>query len=177
VKLVEQTHADRSRLLRRSLVVVASGAAFLAGLSVVLMLALNRAPLQQVLGGEAPPWAWAVLCTAAVLSNAVASTWLWWRLLVAPDRLSVGRGALVGLLGGLVTHPLAWWCTLLTSVLVFGVFGGAPVSATVIALLDSVPLSVIQSSYSLMAFGWLTLVLGALGGGLLAYALRHGERP
>lgn len=104
--------------------------------------------------------------TAGLLCGA-----LLWRLLPEQQpRWRVIWGALAGGLSGLCAHYVTWLLVLWAARLCFGLTGGCTGS------LGEPPVNFLQafwgaavfSFFSLVLFGWLTVILGGAAGGLLA---------
>lgn len=97
---------------------------------------------------------------------------MWWLFVARPRRMTRRRGMLLGVLSGLVTHPLVWiGCLLLLSLLnVVNLLPeltstsplGLPVDLPLVLVL---PLSVL----SLILVGWITAAVGGIAGGLLVH--------
>jgi hypothetical protein len=77
----------------------------------------------------------------------------WWRFVARPNQITRRRGVLLGMLSGMVAHPLVWICLL--PPLGFG-------------LLLIIPASVL----SLIYVGWITAAVGGIAGGVLVHL--HG---
>jgi hypothetical protein len=74
----------------------------------------------------------------------------WWRFVARPRRLTLWRGIVLGMLSGIVAHPLVW-------------IGLLP--ALGFGLLLVLPVSVL----SLIYVGWITAAVGGIAGGLLVH--------
>jgi hypothetical protein len=94
----------------------------------------------------------------------VCALTFWWLLIVRPNRLTWKRGALAGALTGLAAHPLAF----LLAQAAWLIYGGYTQSEglELVALMPALALA--MSLWSWMLFGWVTVPLGAVTGGLLA---------
>jgi hypothetical protein len=96
----------------------------------------------------------------------------WWLLVERPRRMNWKRGALAGALTGFLAHPLAF---LLAQFGWLATGGYAQLTgASNIALIPA--LSAALSLWSWLLFGWLTVPLGALTGGVLAAGFGRGLR-
>ena len=108
---------------------------------------------------------------AAALASLLLSPLFWWRFIIRPAHLTLGRGILVGMLVSLVAHPLTWFLAMATAsfigrqtVLLLLI----PSSNPLLQLLESLVISL----WSLLYVGWITMLVGGLVGGLLALLQR-----
>jgi hypothetical protein len=104
-----------------------------------------------------------ILSLAATLSAALLGPLLWWLLIIRPDRLTVGRGVLVGILGSLAAHPLTWFLLLVTTQTIFNPNTAFP--NAIGGFLWQIPY---LSIYSLFLAGWLTTLIGGVVGAVFA---------
>lgn len=91
----------------------------------------------------------------AGLSALLLGPYLWWYSIMKPRRLTVKQGIRVGVLGGLIAHPLAWLLAVLPGVQTahFEYYLGA---------------ALYSSLASLILVGWLTALIGGLAGAVAA---------
>ena len=103
---------------------------------------------------------------AAPLVALVLGPPLWWWFIVKPGWLGVRRGVGVGVLGGLLAHPLVWYAVLVAAFLT-----GQPTVAGVLQVTNPfVDLfgAVALSAVTLIWVGWITALVGGLAGGMIA---------
>jgi hypothetical protein len=165
--------------IRHSLVIAALGAAILVSLCIVAVLTLNASAVQSLSVANSP-WersalleSEAVLFGSAVVSSALLSGVLWWRIVVRPQDPGIVRGVVAGLHSGLLIHPLTWFLGFLSLMLVYGAQINQLGKGALIGLLYGIPLSISYTGLGLAAGGWITIAVGALAGGLLGFALRR----
>ena len=88
-----------------------------------------------------------------------------WRVVAGRTRgTSLGFGLLAGMLAGLGAHPLAWTLALPW----LGDMRGAGKALQGVLLMSAV---------SALTLGWVTALLGGLGGLVMAWRLRHAAQP
>jgi hypothetical protein len=75
---------------------------------------------------------------------------IWWRFVARPRHITRRRGVFLGMLGGIVAHPLMWICIL------------PPLGFDLLLVL---PFSLL----SLIYVGWITAAVGGIAGGLLLH--------
>lgn len=149
--------------------------AYLASALIFSLLAASMgASIFQLAMGFNPPVSrdpvisvWAV--AAAALVTALG---FWQVIMVEPRRITWQRGAIAGALTGLAAHPLAFLFSAYISMLRFG----PPAQNTPFENLVFPPvLAITLSGFSLLLFGWITVPLGALAGGVVArfFQIRH----
>lgn len=94
---------------------------------------------------------------------------LWWLL--------VARGALVGALAGAVGHYCTWYVLFLSAAVCHAVTGGCTGSLgePPVGPFAAIGAAAIYSVFSLLFFGWLTIPVGAVLGGLLARTQRSAS--
>ena len=104
---------------------------------------------------------------------------LLWRLIVArTEAYTILRGALTGAISGVLSHFVTWYLFILSSNVCYWAFGGCKDS------LGEGPMNPLEglagaaglSFFSLLFFGWITVPIGAILGGLLARSQRV-KRP
>lgn len=140
--------------------------AFLAGLAFALAgFICTYLFLKDALGD------WRVMFYAAPLAAFLCGVIGWGMLVVRSRSVRRRRGLWVGALVGLVSHPLAWYGSIL-----YFYLAGEP---GVLNPLEGVWASLVYTLLSLVFVGWLTVPVGAITGGLLAYAQAKAgrERP
>ncbi len=103
---------------------------------------------------------------AAPLASGLLIPYLWWCLIIKPSRLSVSIGIGIGLLGSIIAHPLAWYLALLFAFLIR--------EKTVASIVVGNPLENLMgclflSLFSLIEVGWITILIGCLAGGCIAF--------
>jgi hypothetical protein len=143
-----------------SLLLVGVGAA-LAG------LAATAVALRFV--GRLPADYYAVFYLTAPLAALLVGPSLWWWAIIKPGRLSVRRGIGVGVLAASLAHPLAWYIALVLTLLmgertIGGITGGVNVNNPV----QDVFASLVLAGFSLIYVGWITALIGGVGGGVVA---------
>jgi hypothetical protein len=94
---------------------------------------------------------------------------VWWALVARPGKPGVGRGAIAGLVSGLLAHPVTWyllicvnWALALLN-LRAGPSGGDDPLNPLTGLLGAL----VFSLGSLLLLGWVTIPAGALVGALV----------
>lgn len=106
---------------------------------------------------------------------------LWWWLLSKKGSYTLPRGLLAGGLTGLFAHYLCWYLLILAHNICYFGWGGCTSSLgePPVDLLNGLWASAGLSIISLIAFGWLTVPLGALIAGLVAkwYSSRNSTVP
>ena len=156
---------DAQRLRRSSVVVslvlVGIGAAVVAAGSAYVGLHL-AAPMQ-----SADSWLFYLSAPVAAL---VIGPLFCWLFLLRPNRLTLRRGIVVGLLGSVVAHPLTWY---LVNLLAF--LTGMPTDGFGILVMN--PFldlfgCLVLAPFSLLYVGWLTALLGGVMGGGFIWAYR-----
>ena len=101
----------------------------------------------------------------------------WWLFVARPRQLTLRRGIFLGMLSGIVAHPLVWICCwLLLSLLgvinlTLHLIANLPLVLPFdfpLVLLD-LPLVLPFSVLSLILAGWITAAVGGIAGGLLVH--------
>jgi hypothetical protein len=112
------------------------------------------------------------------LAGLLAGLPTWWLFVARPRHITLRRGILLGMLSGLIAHPLVWICCLLLLSLMDAIRlaphlasnfpsnlpSNLPLEPTSNLLL-ALPLSVL----SLILVGWITASVGGIAGGLLVH--------
>jgi hypothetical protein len=103
---------------------------------------------------------------ASCLSSALLGPALWWWAIIKPDHLSVRRGVGVGVLGGLLVHPLVLYLLFVAAYLTRQ---SAPLSLgnPTNPLLDLIS-AALGAVMTILLAGWITVPMGALAGGVIA---------
>ena len=93
-----------------------------------------------------------------------------WRFFCSPDRLiSTRRGGLVGVLTGLLAHPVAWYLTIVWS---YAIGERSSLGDRMMNPLEGVPGCFVFALWSILLMGWLTVPAGGIAGWMLGRALR-----
>ena len=101
----------------------------------------------------------------------------WWLLLDRKREYSIWRGALAGGLAGILAHYVSWYLLILTQNICYWGWGGCVSS---LGDLPTNPLiglggALVFSLWSLLLFGWLTVPIGTLSGGIYATWIRYHQ--
>src|SRR5579859_1709035 len=150
---------------RRVLLLVGSVAALSAYVSSLLFLTLGSSNIEASLQGG---W---LLILASVFAAVINSVWVWWKLIIKPLHVTIGRGIGAGVLSSIIAHPLMWVFLFLFSYsftggyLLFGNNGSS--LGQVQNLLQVIGGVLICSALSLLFVGWLTALVGGAGGAML----------
>ena len=91
---------------------------------------------------------------------------LWWSLMTLRPRVNLLFGLLAGALIGILAHPVAWYLAILW--MYFSGETGSLGEPTVNPL-EGLLYAPIYALPSLLIVGWLSVPLGLIGGGLVAY--------
>ena len=126
--------------------------------------------------GQAVAGDYAVFPLYATLAAVLAGGGLWWLLVARKGRYGLVRGIAVGALAGIVAHPLCWYLAILGQNACYWLWDGcrSSLNEPPVDPLNGLWAAVLLALGSLLFFGWLTLPLGALLGGLWA---AWGRRP
>ena len=95
---------------------------------------------------------------------------LFWRLFCASDQLiSARRGALVGVLTGVLAHPVAWYLAI-----VWNYASGArtPLGDRALNPIEGLAGCLVLAFWSLLLTGWITVPAGGILGWILGRTLR-----
>lgn len=90
---------------------------------------------------------------------------LWWSLMILRRRVTVPFGLIVGVLIGILAHPVAWYLAILWMYFSGETSSLGEPALTPVEGLVSAPIYAVGSLF----FGWLSVPLGLLGGGLVAF--------
>jgi hypothetical protein len=109
---------------------------------------------------------WVVFKVASVLAAFLTGFGLWYLLLTRRPRPTIKAGVVTGGLIGLLAHPLAWYLSIL-----IGYFSGQTDSLgqSTANPLEGIPMALFYGLIGCLFYGWLTALLGALAGGVIAY--------
>jgi hypothetical protein len=99
----------------------------------------------------------------------------WWLLLDRNRKYSLWRGALAGGLAGIFAHYVCWYLMILAQNICYWGWGGC------VSSLGDPPANpligfggaLVFSLWSLLLFGWLTIPIGVLAGGIYATWIRY----
>jgi len=95
---------------------------------------------------------------------------IWWRFVAKPRHATIGRGIFLGILSGIIAHPLAWLCfMLLSSLLGVDFFPRQPLPDLPSLLQAIIPFSL----FSLVYVGWIAVAVGGIAGGLIIALMRR----
>jgi hypothetical protein len=109
---------------------------------------------------------WRVMLYAAPAAAFLGGAFFWWLLVMRPERPRWVRGMIAGALTGLAAHPLAWYL----AILVFYVAGVRDsLGQETLDPLTGLWASLVYSLLSWVGLGWLTVPIGALVGGVMAF--------
>jgi hypothetical protein len=110
---------------------------------------------------------WGILIVASTVAAFLTSFGLWYWLMAKRPQVTVKAGIVTGGLIGLLAHPLAWYLGIL---LLF--FSGQTDSLgeRTATPIEGILIALIYTLFSLAFIGWVTIPLGAIVGGVIAYA-------
>jgi hypothetical protein len=105
----------------------------------------------------------------AVLSGFLTSLVVWWTIVARAPEPGVGRGLLAGIAAGVLIHPVCWSLAMAgNSVLIlFGKSARQPLGELPLTLTHEVVGVFALTIWSLLFFGSMTVVAGALAGGVI----------
>jgi hypothetical protein len=108
---------------------------------------------------------------AAPLSALLVGPYFWWRLLIKVDRLSLKRGIFAGVLASVIAHPLTWFFAMPFTYLagMRTIAYGSILDNPLTNPLELFGGSLVYALFSLLLVGWITTLVGAAGGGLIAF--------
>jgi hypothetical protein len=112
----------------------------------------------------------------AVLSGFLTSLVVWWAVVARAPRSGIGRGLIGGTACGVLVHPVCWSLVVAGNALLIllGMSQRRPLGEQPFVVSREVVAVFSLSVWSLLFFGWMTVVAGAVTGGVLA---RPGIRP
>lgn len=111
----------------------------------------------------------------AVLAAALTGAGLWWLLVARRGLYRPVRGMLTGALAGIVAHYVCWYLAILAHNACYWLWGGCrgSLGEPPVDPLAGLAAAAMLTLGSLLLFGWLTVLLGAVIGGLWAAWLRR----
>jgi len=101
------------------------------------------------------------LALAAVVATTLSSILFWWLLIVLPQRVTVVRGVLAGILSVILSLFLMW--------VVWGIASGKLFMLDTVLILGLITMV----GVSISPFGWLLMAIGGSIGGTLAFFTRR----
>ena len=109
---------------------------------------------------------WQIFVGISPLAAFLTGFILWWSLMTLRPRVSLLFGLLVGALIGILAHPVAWYLAILWMYFSgeTGSLGEAPLNPV-----EGILYAPVYALPSLLIVGWLSVPLGLIGGGLVAY--------
>jgi hypothetical protein len=110
---------------------------------------------------------WGVLIVASTAAAFLTGFGLWYWLMTKRPQVTVKAGAVTGGLIGLLAHPLAWYLGIL---LLFFPGQTDSLGQPTANPLEGIPMALFYSLVGCLFTGWFTVPLGALVGGMVAYA-------
>jgi hypothetical protein len=120
-----------------------------------------------------PADSWVFYLAAPLAALLIGPLFVWF-FLIRPNRLTLRRGIVVGLLGSVVAHPLVWYLANLVAYLI-----GMPTAGFGILVmnpwLDLIG-CLFLAPFSLLYVGWLTALLGSMMGASFTWAYRSCPR-
>jgi hypothetical protein len=145
VRQIKQVMNHRRFAILGTLFVVGICAAFLAFIAAFLIISLFQPD-----GDWRRPFSF-----CAALSALLLGPYLWWYLIIKPRRLTVKRGIRVGVLGGFLAYPLAWFLAVLPGI-------------QTMHFEYYLEMAISSSLASMLLVGWLTALLGGGAGAVVA---------
>jgi hypothetical protein len=113
---------------------------------------------------------WLILLFATPVSAFLIAAILWTLFITISEKTTVWRGVLIGVLTGILSHPFAWF---IASVFLYLTNAASSLGERTLNPLEAIFGSLLFSVFSLLFLGWLTIPIGALIGGILAYVSRR----
>jgi hypothetical protein len=115
----------------------------------------------------------------AVLSAFLTSLVIWWAIVVRACKSGVGRGGISGIACGVLIHPVCWSLAGAGNALMIllGKSPRQPLGEQPFTVPHEVVAVFALSVWSLLFYGWLTVVAGALTGGMLGTWRKVTEAP
>jgi hypothetical protein len=109
---------------------------------------------------------WEIFVIIAPVAAFLTGFVLWWSLMILRRRVTILFGLIVGALIGILAHPVAWYLAIL-----WMYFSGATSSLgePTLTPLEGLVSAPIYAVGSLFLVGWLSVPLGLVGGGLVAF--------
>jgi hypothetical protein len=105
----------------------------------------------------------------AVLSGFLTSLVTWWAIVGRAHDSGVGRGLISGLVSGVLIHPVCWSliCAGNSLTILLGMSSRQPLGELPLTVGHELVAVFSFSVWSILFYGWLTVVAGALAGGAL----------
>jgi hypothetical protein len=115
----------------------------------------------------------------AVLSGFLTSLVMWWAIVGRARKSGVGRGLIAGIACGVLIHPVCWSlaCAGNSLMIWLGNSPRQPLGELPLTVPHEVVGVLALSVWSLLFYGWITVLGGALAGGVLATWGEMDERP
>src|SRR5262245_9539777 len=115
----------------------------------------------------------------AVLSGFLTSLVVWWAIVGRARKSGVGRGLISGIACGVLIHPVCWSLAVAGNslMILLGVSPRQPPWGQPFTVSHEVVAILAFSVWSLIFYGWMTVVAGALAGGVLGTWRDKAEGP
>jgi hypothetical protein len=115
----------------------------------------------------------------AVLSGFLTSLVVWWAIVGRARKSGVGRGLITGIACGVLIHPVCWSLAVAGNSLIIwlGVSPRQPLWGQPFTVSHEVAGILAFSVWSLLFYGWVTVVAGALAGTVLGAWQDEVESP
>jgi hypothetical protein len=115
----------------------------------------------------------------AVLSGFLTSLVVWWAIVGRARKSGVGRGLISGIACGVLIHPVCWSLAVAGNslMILLGVSPRQPLWGQPFTVSHEVVAILAFSVWSLIFYGWMTVVAGALAGGVLGTWQDEVEGP
>jgi hypothetical protein len=115
----------------------------------------------------------------AVLSGFLTSLVVWWAIVGRARKSGVGRGLISGIACGVLIHPVCWSLAVAGNslMILLGVSPRQPLRGQPFTVSHEVVAILAFSVWSLIFYGWMTVVAGALTGGVLGTWRDEAEGP
>ena len=119
------------------------------------------------------------ILAVAVLSGFLTSLVVWWAIVGRARKSGVGRGLISGIACGVLIHPVCWSLAVAGNslMIVLGVSSRRPFWGQPFAVSNELVAILAFSVWSLIFYGWMTVVAGALTGGVLGTWRDEAEGP
>ncbi len=115
----------------------------------------------------------------AVLSGFLTSLVIWWAIVGRARKSGVGRGLISGIACGVLVHPVCWSLADASNslMILLGKLPRQPLGEQPFTVPHEVVAVLALSVWSLLFYGWMTVVAGALTGGVLGAWRDAAEGP
>ena len=115
----------------------------------------------------------------AVLSGFLTSLVIWWAIVGSCRKSGVGRGLISGIACGVLVHPVCWSLADASNslMILLGKLPRQPLGEQPFTVPHEVVAVLALSVWSLLFYGWMTVVAGALTGGVLGAWRDAAEGP